>query len=589
MAARRLPGFLAALFLASSALAEPFVLEGQALRLRHADTLEDLLRTLPLLRVERVGAAGLPWHAMPAAAAPEDFLLVVDGLPWRDAWTGANLAEELPLALIARVVVDLAPAQAAYGADARAGVIRVTTRRHEAPRVETRIHLSRGPWSERARRLSFETPPGPVRVAVGLDEFRGEGYAFSAVQGTSGLFPDTRPEVALSRRRVLCLRADVAGGAAGPVELQLVQSTWHLDLGEPAGTPLYRDGYQVSLALPTSPLGALRIAQRFLESRSRAWTGTDAGLSARWDAPRWRLGRAGLDLRAGAERHQLGLAVAAAPDLPRPSRLWASASATGDLPAGFDLAAGLRAEREIDHADYLLWEATLDWPRETAPFRLGFFAAGGEGAEPWQRDRVPGLSRWPFGPTTPSAPPGAAPLRAGLRLRLRSRYAWADLELVESRDRRDWALVDDGAGGLAWQGAVAPERQAAGLAVGGELDGPLGRVESALSLQGEFGDEVDEPVTGRGYPLAGRWRLDLSRSLFGGDAALRLGGTLSCRAGLAGRDPLWRVDLSVEYRVLDACFWLLVENALDAAGEEVVGYPVPPLSLRLGLDWHLRH
>ena len=588
MAARRLAALVALLALATGAAAEPFVIEGEALRLRHGDTLEDLLRTLPLLRVERFGAAGLPWRVIPVAGAG-DLLLVVDGVPWRDAWTGAHLAEELPLALVERVAVDLAPRQAAFGADARDGVIHVTTRRHAAPRVATRIHLSRGPWGERTRRLSFETPPGSVRVAVGLDEFLGEGYAFGAVQGTGGLFPETRPAVSFSRRRVLCLRADVDGGAAGPVELQLLQSTWHMDLLEPANTPLYRDGYQASLAVPVSPVGALCVTQRFLERRSRTWMATDAGLSARWDAPRWRLGGAGLALHAGAERHQLGLHPAADATLPRPSRLWAAATADGALPAGFALAAGLRAEREVDHADRMLWEASLDWPRDAAPFGAGIFAAGGEGAGPWERDRLPGLSLWPYGTTSPSAPPAADPLRTGLRLRLRTRYAWADLELIVSRDQCDWTLVDNGSGGLVWQGALATERSAAGLAVGGELDGALGRVESALTLQGEFGDGVDEPATGRGYPLAARWRLDLSRPLFSGDAALRLGGALSCRGGLTGRDPLWRLDLSAEYRVLDACFWLRAENALDTAGEEIVGYPVPPLSLRLGLDWHLRH
>ena len=80
-----------------------------------------------------------------------------------------------------------------------------------------------------------------------------------------------------------------------------------------------------------------------------------------------------------------------------------------------------------------------------------------------------------------------------------------------------------------------------------------------------------------------------SRPFFKYDSRVMLGGSIEYRGGFEDHEDMWRLDLALEVRVIDARFWLHLRNALDWAGSEIPGFPVPPSSLHLGLDWHLDH
>ena len=77
--------------------------------------------------------------------------------------------------------------------------------------------------------------------------------------------------------------------------------------------------------------------------------------------------------------------------------------------------------------------------------------------------------------------------------------------------------------------------------------------------------------------------------IFEDDARLQLKGALEFRGGRDDHRDMLRSDVGVELRVLEARFWLQLRNSLEWSGEESPGFPVPPGTLRLGIDWQLDH
>jgi len=569
------------------ARAQRWELSGEPLRRLHAETLEEILRACPLLVVERQGAPGLPWRAYAGAARAGELLLVVDGEPWRDDWTGELLAEELPMALVDAVTVELSPQTAAYGTTAIAGVIHVRTRRPSEAKVTTRIHLSRGRFAERGRHLAFATPPGAVAVTVGLDEVFSEGYPFSAVWNGEPDALGADPEVTLSRRRALATRLGLAGGAAGPVELALDQSEWHLDRTGSRQDPWYREQTRFALALPASPLGELRLEQRFLERRSADGRSSAAGLSLRWGLGADSLA-AGWRLAGGAERQQLGFSGETAPAaLPRPARAWLGAAWQGAAGPALGLAAGLRLDAEYERRGGLVGEASLHWRLLRTGTELSAALAGGTETTAWERDRVPGIGLWPAGAGLPGEAADAEPLLRGLvACARRGERSWIRLVAALERGGQDWLAQADG-DGYRWRPLPGEERRSLDLVLGGQLAGFGGELKATGSLRAEQRERVAPAAEASFYPLVARGELALGRPFFAADARIWLTGGLELRAGRSDHGELATVDLGAELQVLDAHFWLRVTNALERPGEELPGFPIPPASLRLGLDWHL--
>jgi len=588
---RTLPLLLLAAILAGRpAGAQTWSLSGPELRERHADTLEDLLRELPLLRVDRFGASGLPFRVALGTEPLKGFLLVVDDLPQRDAWSGENLYEEIPLSLLERVEVDLRPAQLEYGAAAAAGVLRIWTRRPEAPKVATRIHLSRGSFTERGRRLSFETPPGVLAVSVGLDEFFGDGYRFAEVWGGEGSPASAQPEVGVSRRRGLVTRLDLDGARLGPVALQLLQTGWRMELGAENELTWNRDLHQLTLSLPDSPLGRITAGHRMLGRRGWHWRSENSSLHLHWRLPTLLLRGGALSIFTGAEKHQPGLlADGSRVPLERPSRLWLAARWASPAYGRLALRAGARAEGEWRRSPRLLYQARLAWTLSAEGGSCGLFLAGGPDEEPWRHDRLPGLSLWPQGITEPlTSSTARTAQRTGLWLDLPGELAWAGLRLYREDGAADWTPYQTGEGEYAWARGEPGPRHHVSLDLGTYLRSRLGTADARLSLLAALGESLSASLQA-GHPRSGRLDLRLSRPFFRSDARLTLRGGLEYRGGLEGQASLWRIDLGAELRVIDARFWLRLRNALNAVGEEIPSFPMPPSTLQMGIDWQLDH
>ena len=583
------------LWIPAATAAQSWSISGDEMRERHADTLEDLLRLVPLLNLDRQGAAGLPYRVGAGPLGSGELLLLVDGFPLRDPWSGENLYEAVPVSLIARVEVDLTPAAILEGGGAFAGVIRVETRRPADAKAETRIHLSRGSDDRRGRQLSFETPPGDPGFGLGLDEFYGAGYLFSQVWGGVGAAPTAQPDVSYSRRRVLTTRLDLDAGAAGPLELQLVQSTWYMNLGAFGTRNDYRDFYRASLALPLAPWGEFRLSQSLLERRAFGWDGQEASLRAEWRSRQLATRAGRISANGGGEWSRPGLERAGVSEEYEPhNRGWVAAtwraSGDGDWGAG----GGLRVDLPVAGGARLLYQGSLDRARSGSPLSLSLFAAGGEADLPWSRQRLPYREHWPDAVTSPSITGGEAIAhRVGALAGLRFERLSGRLLLVRSGAGREWALAEDGFGGYVWAHAPRPARHSVGLEGEGRWQGRGGE------LSGEVGFSLDlgEAQTGAaasgfgdlGYPQRAHVALRLSRPFFASDARLLVGGRLEERAGHPLRDPLLRLDLEAELRVLRARFWARLPNALNRAGQELAGFPIPPRGTVLGIDWHLDH
>ena len=572
---------------AAPARAQRWELAGEALRRLHAETLEEVLRACPLLVVERQGAPGLPWRARAGAARPGELLLVVDGEPWRDAWTGELLAEELPMSLVESVAVELAPQTAEFGTAAIAGLIRVRTRRPSEAKVTTRIQLSRGRFAERGRHLAFATPPGDVALSVGLDEVFSDGYPFGAIWNGEPDNLSADPEIGLSRRRSLATRLELAGGRAGPLALALDQSEWHLDRSGSRRDAWYREQTRFALALPASPLGELRLEQRFLERHSVDGRASAASVALRWawgpDSP-----ASGWRLAAGAERHQLGFRSDPAPmALPRPAGLWLGATWRGAASPALDLAAGLRLEAETERHGELAGEAGLRWRVPGSGAELSAALAGGTETTAWERERIAGIGLWPAGLGAPGAPAAEAQplLRALVALARRGERSWIRLVAAAERGGQDWFAQGTDAG-YAWRALAGSDRRSLDLVLGTQLAGFGGELKATGSLRAEQQGRAAAAV-GSFYPYTARGELHMARPFFAADARLGLTGGVELRAGRSDHGELATVDLGVELQVIDARFWLRVTNALDRPGEELSGFPIPLASLRLGLDWHL--
>ncbi len=569
-----------------------WLMEGEALRRLEAASLEEILRRAPGLVLERQGAAGLPFRVFAAAGRGDELLLVVDGRPWRDPWSGEPLMEELPLALLESVEVDLRPAVAEFGAGAMGGVIRVKTRRPEQPRVQTRLHMARGSYNERVRRVAFETPPGDFAVTVGLDEYFGEGYGFSSLwNGEASSITET-PEISGSRRRVLSSILTLNAGPAGPLDLQLHQSAWHLDrVGQTAVDAWYRERTRFDLALPASPLGAILISQEHLQRHHRSGRASDAALRLRWSGALDGTGMGDWRFAAGAERHQVAFTETGSDrgSMPRPARAWLGGRWLGEFSRGLSGELGLRYERDFARATYLAAQAMLS---KTLPWQLHLEASGawGDDAEAWARDRLPDLGLWPDGIGTPGV---KAEDDAGRRYRVSLKHSGTslagELSFMRQEGGRDWFAFAQSDDSHIWVSAPGQVRHALALAISSEIRGGLGELRSRFGVQAEL-EKPEERQEDRVFqPYLATAELILARPFFGSDARLELLGALELRTGRNDHEPLLRAELGALLRVLDARFWVKLSNALDWPGEESPGFTAPSSVMRMGIDWHLDH
>jgi len=582
------------------ALPDPatWTLEGENLRALHASTLEELLREIPLLRVESFGGAGLPLRATTGPWPQEEILVLLDGLPYRDPWTGEAQIPYLPLSLIDKLEFSRGPELLEFGAPASAGVLRVSTHRHQGSRARAYFHVNplmiREPWTER---FSVETPPGGVSLTVGLDSYHRSLTRFSEREGGETVVP----EIDASRRRTLLTRLSLDAGAAGPLDFQLIQSRTTLSLME--GSTEFREGglYRLSLAAPETPAGEFLLAQTSVEKSTEFNKSGWLGFQLRWARRESFLGIERLGAHAGYEWQDPGWELNGAPaDLGEVARGFASLAWRETLPSGFRLSAGGRIDGESGRDAALAYQLGLSKNFRARPFRLELHAAGGTEREVWLHDRFPGEWIWPSAATVPGGGEPRAFSRMGGSLGAYSQdWDWS-LGYRRFGTGEYWAVS-----GIDWQRLPYESGSSASFSgrarmrplsrvldwtldtlffvLGAGRDRPRGDLDGTFLFEQAFGEETRTRLR---YLRRIRLGFDYLRPIAEGDGHWRIASPLEIRQG-AEAESLTRWDLRIELRVLDGRLWMQLRDVLDAGGEEIAGYPMPGREYMVGVDWVL--
>jgi len=145
---------------ADQALAPVSIITRDDIERMQAETLEDVLRTVPGVNLINSGGAGKLTSLFLRGANSDHVLVLIDGVKAGNATAGTAPFEGLPLAHIEKIEVVRGPRSSLYGADAIGGVIQIFTRRargehssasigggsHNAHNMRMHISGGRGNW-----------------------------------------------------------------------------------------------------------------------------------------------------------------------------------------------------------------------------------------------------------------------------------------------------------------------------------------------------------------------------------------------------------------------------------------------------------
>ena len=136
------------------------VIDAKAIELRQAVFAADLLDTVPGLSMSRNGALGGVSGVRIRGAAPDQTLVVIDGVPLNDPSdpSGGYDFAHLDLGDIERVEILSGPQGAAWGSDAIGGVVALTTRTLDG-------------WRASAEAGSYKTVRGTAGAGVANDRY----------------------------------------------------------------------------------------------------------------------------------------------------------------------------------------------------------------------------------------------------------------------------------------------------------------------------------------------------------------------------------------------------------------------------------
>ncbi len=576
-----------------------WILEGESLRVLHGNTLEQLLRESPMLRVDSYGGAALPFRATAGPWPQDEILIVVDGLPWRDPWTGENQVPHLPLALVERLEFSRASSVLEFGSAGASGVLQVTTRRHGGRKSRANFHVCPlmigEPWTTR---FSVETPPGGVALALALDSYDRSLSTFSERLGLTA----AQPEVTSSQWRSLVTRLDLHGGAAGPLSFQLLQSDASYVLDDGLSDSRISKLYRLTLAAPDTPWGEFLLAQSLSDLDTELSRSGSLGLQLRWAERSRFLGMAGLSAYAGGEWWDPAWEEDGDAAMLDEIARFHGALGYRLNAAGLRLTLGARIENESDGELRLNYQAKLSRPFTSRPMRVEAFAAGGRHREAWSRDRFVSETLWPGAIVQPATDEGRDYLRGGLSLGAYTQnWDWSLSLLAHGAGERwlhdtvnsTWiheAFASGGSvtfGGRARLGAPARwldwTMDGFFRILGAGHARPSGFLEGSLILESAFGEDAETTLR---YPQRARFGLDYLRSIAEGDGHWRIASPLELRWG-PDAETLLLWDLTVELRVLDGRLWWRMRDLLHRGGQEIEGYPLPGREITVGVDWVL--
>ena len=109
------------------------VITGEELRTYNYDRVEEALRTVPGVEIQRSGTPGKATNVRIRGADPNQVQVLVDGLRVKSPTLGSADLSEISLDAIERIEIVRGPQSTLYGADAIGGVVNIITKKGQGP------------------------------------------------------------------------------------------------------------------------------------------------------------------------------------------------------------------------------------------------------------------------------------------------------------------------------------------------------------------------------------------------------------------------------------------------------------------------
>ncbi len=156
------------------------------------ESVDEALRRVPGLDVQRSGGPGKTTAIRIRGATPQQVQVLVDGVRVKSPTTGLAELADIPLDQVERIEIVRGPQSTIYGADAIGGVVNIITKRGRGP-VSGFVSVEGGNYDTHRERVGLSGARGPFDYAVGGSwfetngQFRNDGNEQRALAGQLGL------------------------------------------------------------------------------------------------------------------------------------------------------------------------------------------------------------------------------------------------------------------------------------------------------------------------------------------------------------------------------------------------------------------
>ncbi|HLE44185.1 MAG TPA: TonB-dependent receptor, partial [Methylomirabilota bacterium] len=181
------------------------VIPEEVIRAQEYRSVEEALRAVPGVEVQRSGSPGKVTTVRIRGAGPTQVQVLIDGVRVKSVTTGDFDFGDLSLDDVERIEVVRGPQSTLYGADAIGGVINIITKRGRgAP--SGFVDLEVGNYDTYRERAGFSGAVGPWSFSLGVSrlhfggQFANDEHDLSSVNGRVGYALPNRGEVALAGR-----------------------------------------------------------------------------------------------------------------------------------------------------------------------------------------------------------------------------------------------------------------------------------------------------------------------------------------------------------------------------------------------------
>src|SRR5262249_9124382 len=158
----------------------------------HYTSIEDALRNVPGVEIQRSGSLGKTTSIKIRGAGPEQVVVLVDGMRVSSPTQGFTELSELTLDGIDRVEIVRGPQSTLYGADAIGGVVNIITKKGQGP-PQGSVWVEGGSYGTIREQANVQGSIGGFNYNVSGSRFDTRGHLPPFDNHHSSLTPFNRP------------------------------------------------------------------------------------------------------------------------------------------------------------------------------------------------------------------------------------------------------------------------------------------------------------------------------------------------------------------------------------------------------------